>query len=69
MRKEEKAQNGQKIRTETGVDRSTYKMPGDEAMMGRKMRGGVDNLDHSISGGKSMVHTHKGATGRGKSPM
>jgi hypothetical protein len=69
MRKDEKAQMGQTIRTESGPDRSTYKMPGDESVMGRKMRGGVDNLDHSITGAKSTVHLHKNATGRGKSPM
>jgi hypothetical protein len=69
MRKMEKAQNGQTIRTETGPDRSSHKLGGEESLMGRKMRGGVDNLDHSIAGGKSMVHTHKGATHKGKSPM
>ena len=69
MRKEEKAQNGQTIRTESGPDRSSHKINNDEALSGRKMRGGVDNLDHSISGGKSMVHVHKGATHKGKSPL
>ena len=69
MRKEEKGKNGQIIRTESGPDRSTYKMPGDESVMGRKMGGGIDNLDHSISGAKSQVHVHKNATGRGKSPL
>lgn len=69
MRKEESAQMGQKIRTETGPDRSTYQVNETESLMGRKMNGGPTDLSRSISGSKSQVEKHPGATGRGKSPL
>ncbi len=69
MRKEEKAHNGQTIRTETGPDRSSHKVDENKALMGNKMRGGVTDLSHSISGDQSQVHAHRGATRRGNSPL
>lgn len=69
MRKDEKAQLGQTIRTETGPDRSSHKLGGEESLMGRKMGGGIDNLSHSISGGKSTAGKHPTAVRSGKSPL
>lgn len=51
MKKEEKAHFGQKIRTETGPDRSSHKLNGDESLMGRKMKGGPTDLSRSMQAG------------------
>lgn len=51
MKKEEKAHYGQKIRTESGVDRSSHKVNADEALMGRKMKGGPTDLSRSMKAG------------------
>lgn len=56
MRKEESAVRGQKIRTETGPDRSSHKTDMNEAIMGRKMGGGPTDLSHSLSGGATTVN-------------
>lgn len=69
MRKEESAQMGQKIRTETSPDRSSHSVNDTESMMGRKMAGGATDLSRSISGAKSQVEKHPGAVRRGKSTL
>ena len=51
MKKEEKAHFGQKIRSESGVDHSSHKVNADEALMGKKMKGGPTDLSHSLSAG------------------
>lgn len=53
MRKEEKAHFGQSIRTESGPDRSSHKVNMDEALMGRKMKGGPTDLSRSMKPGAS----------------
>lgn len=50
MRKEEAAHMGQKIRTETSPDRSSHKVNADEALCGRKMKGGPTDVSHSLTG-------------------
>lgn len=50
MRMEEKAHMGQKIRTETGVDKSTM-APSKDMLAGKKMGGGIDNLSHTMKPG------------------
>lgn len=47
----ESATRGQRIVTETGPDRSTDKADR-EALHGRKMSGGVDDLSHSLEPGR-----------------
>ena len=49
--KDEKAHFGQKIRTEYAPDRSSHKVNQDEAIMGRKMKGGPTDLSHSLKAG------------------
>lgn len=51
-RKNEDAMRGQTIRTEFGRDRSDDDSANREAMMGKKMGGGTDDLSHSIKGSK-----------------
>lgn len=51
MRKEEKAHFGQKIRTDSGPDRSSHKVDANEALMGRKMKGGPTDLSRSLTAG------------------
>lgn len=51
MRKEEKAHFGQSIRTESGPDRSSHKVDANEALMGRKMKGGPTDLSRSMKVG------------------
>lgn len=49
-RDSESAARGQKIMTETGPDRSTKGEKGDrEALHGRTMKGGPEDLSHSTS--------------------
>jgi|GEM_PF-2405502 hypothetical protein len=50
MRKEESAHFGQKIRTETGPDRSSFMKNDSEALVGRSFKGGPRDLSHSLSG-------------------
>lgn len=50
MRKEESAHFGQKIRTETGPDRSSFMKNDAEALSGRTFKGGPRDLSHSLSG-------------------
>ena len=60
MRKEEKAQMGQKLRIETGPDKSSHKASGDEDLMGRPMKGGPTDLSHSLSAGSYAKGKGKG---------
>jgi len=56
MKKTENAHFGQKICTETGPDRSSYKVNADEALMGKKMKGSATDVSHSL-GGAGAVQT------------
>lgn len=50
MRDSESAARGQKIMQETGPDRSTKSEKGDkESLHGRTMKGGPEDLSHSMS--------------------
>lgn len=69
MRKEESAQMGQKIRTETSPDRSSHSLNANESLMGRKMAGGPTDLSHSLGGTKATNTQFSGAVRRGKSPL
>lgn len=60
MRKEESAHMGQKIRTDSGVDRSSHKVNADEALSGRKMKGGPTDLSMSQNAG---AYNDKGLSG------
>ena len=65
MRKEEKAHHGQTICTETGPDRSSYKVKADEALMGRKMKGGPTDVSHSLGGaGDVQTYNNEGRKSR-----
>jgi hypothetical protein len=55
MRKNEKAARGQNLRTETSPDRSSYKQNNNEALMGKKCKGGPRDVGHSLSGAGSAV--------------
>lgn len=57
MRKNESARAGQKLRTESGPDRSSYSVP--NAVEGSAMKGGPTNLDHSLKGNKSNMDYQK----------
>lgn len=50
MRKEESAHFGQKLRTESGPDRSSYMKNDESAVLGPSFKGGPRDLSHSISG-------------------
>lgn len=63
MRKEESAHFGQKIRTETGPDRSSHKVNHDEALTGRGMKGGPTDLSHSLNAGAYNDVKGKGRKG------
>ena len=60
MRKEEKAHWGQTIRTESGPDKSSHKATGDEAMMGKPLKGGPTDLSHSLTAGSYNDKKGKG---------
>ncbi len=55
MRKEEKAKNGQTIRTESGPDRSSFMQGDAEALSGRAFKGGPKDVSHSLSGAGGAV--------------
>lgn len=65
MKKEESAHFGQKIRTETGPDRSAYKPKPEETLSGRKMGGGPKDVSHSL-GGAGDVQTYNDAGKKGR---
>jgi hypothetical protein len=50
---------GQTVKCATGRDDSSYKVNDREAREGREMKGGKDNLSHSLSGA-SAVQNAKG---------
>ena len=50
---------GQTVMCATGRDDSSHKVNESEAMKGREMGGGMDNLGHSLSGA-SAVQNAKG---------
>lgn len=50
MRKEESAHFGQKIRTESGVDRSSHMKNDAESVSGRSFGGGPRDVSHSLTG-------------------
>lgn len=54
---------GQKVMCATGRDDSSLKVKDGEAREGREMRGGKDNLAHSLSGASAVQHT-KGKGGK-----
>lgn len=56
MRKEESAHFGQKLRTESGVDRSSHMKNDAEAVSGRSFGGGPRNTSHSLSGAGEVVN-------------
>lgn len=59
MRKDEAAVRGQKIRTESGPDRSSHSLNMNESIMGRKMGGGPNDMSHSLGeGGGSSNHNN-----------
>ena len=61
MRDHESAARGQKIRTESAPDRSSKGEKGDkEALHGRTMKGGPENLEHSM---KPNMYGKMGAKG------
>ena len=61
MRKKERAHFGQEICTETSPDRSSHKVDANEALMGRKMKGGPTDVSHSLGGaGEVQTYNDKG---------
>lgn len=65
----ESAHFGQTLITETGVDHSSYNPGGgNEAIMGRKMGGGPNDVGHSLSGAGNVVdYNDKRSAKRGSS--
>lgn len=56
-RRREKANRGQTIQVDTGLDTSgDLGLKHGEAFKGRKMKGGPHSLDHSITGGARSTH-------------
>lgn len=62
MRKDESAARGQKIRTESGPDRSSERRGVDESVMGRKMGGGPTDLSATLGG--AGAYNDKSSGGR-----
>jgi hypothetical protein len=65
-RKTEKAHFGQTIRSDSAPDnRSSHKVNSEEAMAGRKMKGGPTDISHSLgSAGEVQTYNNKGRKSR-----
>lgn len=58
MKKDESARDGQKVRTESGPDKSSHNVK--NAVTGGKFGGGPTDVSHSLSGaGKANVDYQK----------
>lgn len=61
MRKEESAHWGQKIRTDSGPDKSSHDVNNDQALLGRTMKGGPTDLSRTMKVG--AYNDEKGGRG------